>query len=51
MTKWVGQEEAREKLIQAGYRGQGPYVAFLFFRMVIPIAMLVVTAFYTFSSS
>jgi tight adherence protein C len=48
LTKWVGQEEAREKLIQAGYRGQGPYVAFLFFRMVVPIAMLLVTAFYTF---
>ena len=48
LTKWVGQEEARGKLIQAGYRGQGPYVAFLFFRMVVPIVMLVVTAFYTF---
>jgi len=48
LSKWVGQEEAREKLIQAGYRGQGPYVAFLFFRMVVPIAMLLVTAFYTF---
>jgi tight adherence protein C len=48
LTKWVGQEEAREKLIQAGYRGQGPYVAFLFFRMVVPVAMLLVTAFYTF---
>ena len=48
LSKWVGQEEAREKLIQAGYRGQGPYVAFLFFRMVIPIALLAVTAFYVF---
>ena len=32
--KWLGQEEARAKLIQAGYRGEAPYVAFLFFRMV-----------------
>ena len=48
LSKWVGQEEAREKLIQAGYRGQGPYVAFLFFRMVMPIALLAVTAFYVF---
>ncbi len=48
LTKWVGQEEAREKLIQAGYRGQGPYVAFLFFRMVVPVVMFVVAAFYTF---
>ena len=36
-NKWVGQEEAREKLVQAGYRGQAPYVAFLFFRMVTPV--------------
>ena len=37
LNKWVGQEQAREKLVQAGYRGQAPYVAFLFFRMVTPI--------------
>ena len=48
LTKWVGQEEAREKLIQAGYRGQGPYVAFLFFRMVVPLALLFFTVFYVF---
>jgi tight adherence protein C len=48
LSKWVGQEAARGKLIQAGYRGQGPYVAFLFFRMIVPIVMLVVSAFYTF---
>src|SRR5882757_6500280 len=34
LAKWVGQEEAREKLLQAGYRGQAPYVTYLFFRMV-----------------
>ena len=32
-------EEAREKLVQAGYRGHAPYVAFLFFRMVTPVAL------------
>jgi len=32
----------RAKLIEAGYRGHGPYVAFLFFRLVAPVAMLVV---------
>ncbi len=48
LSKWVGQEEARGKLIQAGYRGHGPYVAFLFFRMVVPIVMAVVTAVYVF---
>src|SRR5207302_5992318 len=25
LAKWVGQEEARAKLIQAGYRGNAPY--------------------------
>ena len=48
LTKWVGQEQARDKLVQAGYRGNAPYVAFLFFRMVAPIAAFVITAFYLF---
>ena len=48
LTKWVGQEAAREKLMQAGYRGQGPYVAFLFFRMVVPLVMLAGSSFYVF---
>ena len=37
LTKWLAQEEAREKLVQAGFRGQAPYVAFLFFRLVTPV--------------
>jgi tight adherence protein C len=48
LTKWLGQEQAREKLIQAGYRGQAPYTAFLFFRMVTPIVALVVASLYIF---
>ncbi|HKA70337.1 MAG TPA: type II secretion system F family protein [Xanthobacteraceae bacterium] len=48
LAKWVGQEEARMLLVQAGHRGQGPYVAFLFFRMVTPIVALAVTALYVF---
>ena len=48
LTKWVGQEEARVKLIQAGYRGQAPYVAYLFFRMVTPVVSLVTTVAYVF---
>src|SRR6478735_12140423 len=48
LSKWVGQEAAREKLIQAGYRGQGPYVAFLFFRMVASLAMMVGSLVYIF---
>ncbi len=48
LSKWVGQEEAREKLTMAGYRGQAPYVTFLFFRMVTPVVLLAVTALYVF---
>src|SRR5437660_7595505 len=48
LAKWVGQEEARALLVQAGYRGQAPYVAFLFFRLVMPTAMLIVSLFYVF---
>jgi len=48
LSKWVGQEEARLKLVQAGYRGQAPYVTYLFFRMVTPIAAFLFAAFYLF---
>jgi tight adherence protein C len=48
LAKWVGQEEARIKLVQAGYRGQAPYIAFLFFRMVTPIALALGVAAYLF---
>ncbi len=48
LTRWLAQEVAREKLIQAGYRGHGPYVAFLFFRLVTPLSTLVVSLLYLF---
>src|SRR5271170_4060346 len=48
LSKWVGQEQARVMLVQAGYRGQAPYVTYLFFRMVMPIAMLLMALFYVF---
>jgi tight adherence protein C len=48
LGKWVGQEQARDKLIQAGYRGQAPYVAYLFFRMVSPIIAFLAAVFYIF---
>ena len=48
LNKWLGQEKAVEKLVQAGYRGQAPYITFLFFRMVTPAAALIITAFYIF---
>jgi tight adherence protein C len=48
LSKWVGQEEARLKLIQAGYRGQAPYITYLFFRMVTPIALFLFAVVYLF---
>jgi tight adherence protein C len=48
LTKWLAQEAARDKLIQAGYRGQAPYVAFLFFRLITPVVMFLTTLFYLF---
>ncbi len=48
LAKWVGQEEARVKLVQAGYRGQAPYIAYLFFRMVTPAVTLVFASVYIF---
>jgi tight adherence protein C len=48
LSKWVGEEKARLLLIQAGYRGHAPYVSYLFFRMVMPIAMLLLALFYVF---
>lgn len=48
LSKWVGQEQARIMLVQAGYRGQAPYVTYLFFRMVMPVAMLLASLFYVF---
>jgi tight adherence protein C len=48
LTQWLGQESARAKLVQAGYRGQSPYVVFLFFRLIMPIVSLVSTVLYLF---
>jgi len=48
LSKWVGQEEARDKLSQAGYRGQAPYMTFLVVRMLAPLAFLAVAVFYLF---
>ena len=48
LTKYLAQEAARDKLVQAGYRGQAPYVTFLFFRAVTPIVFFVGTVLYVF---
>ena len=48
LAKWVGQEEARMLLVQAGYRGHAPYITFLFFRLMMPGVMLLTSLFYIF---
>jgi tight adherence protein C len=48
LTKWLAQEAAREKLIMAGYRGQAPYVTFLFARAVTPAVLFLGALFYVF---
>ncbi len=45
-SKWLGTEGAKQKLAMAGFRGQGAEVTFLFFRLVSPIAFLLLTLFY-----
>src|SRR5436309_3811982 len=48
LTKWLAQESARDKLVMAGYRGQAPYVTFLFARLVTPIVLFVGAILYVF---
>src|SRR5471030_2919326 len=36
-------ENSKGKLAMAGYRGQAPLIAFMFFRFVMPFALFVVT--------
>jgi tight adherence protein C len=48
LNKWLGQEQAHVMLMQAGYRGQAPYVTYLFFRMAMPIILVVFSVFYVF---
>jgi tight adherence protein C len=48
LSNWLGEEAAHALLVQAGYRGHGPYVVFLFFRMVAPLTMMLGSAFYVF---
>jgi tight adherence protein C len=48
LGKWLAQEVAREKLSQAGYRGQAPYITFLFFRLVTPILLFLASTLYVF---
>src|SRR5271155_5975914 len=48
LGKWLAQEAARDKLTMAGYRGQAPYVTFLFARLVAPIVLFLASTLYVF---
>ena len=41
-------ENTREKLASAGYRGQAPLIAFMFFRFVMPFVVFIVALIYLF---
>ncbi|HEY5796296.1 MAG TPA: type II secretion system F family protein [Bosea sp. (in: a-proteobacteria)] len=45
---WLGTETAKKQLAMAGYRGQQAEVAFLFFRLVMPVGLFLFTLFYVF---
>jgi tight adherence protein C len=45
---WLGTETSKRQLLMAGYRGPQAEVAFLFFRLVTPIGMLLLALFYLF---
>src|SRR5271155_5477897 len=48
LGKWLAQEAARDKLTMAGYRGQAPYITFLFARLVAPIVLFLASTLYVF---
>jgi tight adherence protein C len=48
LQKLLGTEETKAKLRMAGFRGQAPFITFLFFRMVMPGILFVAALFYLF---
>ncbi len=48
LAKHLGTEDAKEQLALAGYRGPGAMTAFLFFRLVAPLAFFVLSLLYLF---
>ena len=48
LEKWLGTETAKQKLWMAGYRGPQAETAFVFFRLVAPIAFAILAALYVF---
>ncbi|MDP4005473.1 type II secretion system F family protein [Methylobacterium sp. NEAU K] len=48
LRRWLGTDTAKRKLMMAGYRGQGAETAFLFFRLIVPVASVIAAVFYLF---
>ena len=48
LGEWLGTTNAKQQLVMAGYRGPQAEVAFLFFRLIAPIAFFAFAAFYLF---
>ncbi|MBV9078078.1 MAG: type II secretion system F family protein [Methylobacteriaceae bacterium] len=45
---WLGTETAKRNLVMAGFRGPQAEIAFLFFRLVMPIGLSLATLFFVF---
>ena len=48
LSNWLGTEKAKGQLARAGFRGGQGEVSFLFFRLIMPIIMFFLAAFYIF---
>lgn len=48
LKKWLGTDTAKERLAMAGFRGNNAELTFLFFRLVSPIAIFMLTLIYLF---
>lgn len=48
LGEWLGTDTAKQKLLMAGYRGAQAEVAFLFFRLVMPVTFMLLAAVYLF---
>jgi tight adherence protein C len=48
LSKILESANTRERLVQAGYRGQAPLITFMFFRFVMPFILFAVALFYVF---
>jgi tight adherence protein C len=49
LTNLLESEDSRDKLAMAGYRGQAPLIAFMFFRFVMPAVVFAVALIYLFA--